>query len=316
MKKKPKITILLATYNRAHLIGETLDSFSAQTYKEWECIIVDDFSTDNTFEVVKSYINKDNRIHYYLKTEKYKRGLSGTRNYGLDLAKERRAKYIQFFDDDDLMHPKKLELQIVPFFKNSNLNFTVCKFDKLIESNNSLKIEKPKMHLDFPHLGDAILTGEMKMNSLGPLWRSSFIQNFRFDERMQYAEEWELYTRIGYRYPQNYEVVDAHLFQYRKHNNTLTMGDDPDYERRKTSEIVRIKLLEDLTKNRLHTKTSILFFAKTFLLYSYKPILVRELRAYVEQNQGFSKKMIWFLNNGLFIAKYYRKILQKLSLWV
>jgi len=314
--KNPKITILLATYNRAHLISETLDSIIGQTYRNWECIVVDDYSKDNTKEVIQKYMDSDSRFSYYLKTENYQKGLSGTRNHGLDLAEKENSDFIQFFDDDDIMHPKKLEMQVAPYFKNSDLNFTVCKFEKLVHYGDTKKIEKPAMQLDFPHLGDAILTGEMKMNSLGPLWRSCFIQDFRFDERMRYAEEWELYTRIGYRYPNNYEVVDAYLFQYRKHENTLTLGDDPDYERRKTSAVTRIKIFEDLTENKLHTKKSVLFLANTFLLYSYNPTLVKELKAYVKQNKGFSKRMIWFLDTGLFIAKYYRKTLRKMALWV
>lgn len=312
----PRVVILLATYNRANIILETLNSIVAQTFKEWECIIVDDHSEDNTFEVLQQFCNADPRFSYYLKTNKYQNGLSGTRNYGLDLAKNRSSDFIQFFDDDDLMHPQKLELQIVPFIKNPNLNFSVCKFEKLVQNGKSWKIEKQELQLDFLHLGDAILTGEMKMNSLGPLWRNDFIQNYRFDEHLKYAEEWELYTRIGYEHPNNYEVVNDALFQYRKHNKTLTLGDDPNFERKKTSAIIRIKILEYLSEHRLHTKKSILFLANTFLLYSYYPNLVKDLRLYVKNNNGFSRQLLLFLDIGLIIGKYYRKTLRRMALWV
>jgi GalNAc5-diNAcBac-PP-undecaprenol beta-1,3-glucosyltransferase len=311
-----RVVILLAACNRANLIAETLDSILAQTYKNWECIIVDDYSEDKTFEIVQKYCNSDPRFSYFLKTKKYNKGLSGTRNYGLDLAQKRSADFIQFFDDDDLMHPRKLELQVIPFKQKADLNFTVCKFEKLINEGQTWKVVKQDNQLKYSHLGDSILVGEMKMNSLGPLWRSSFIQKFRFDENLKYAEEWELYTRIGYLYPTNYEVVNRYLFQYRKHEKTLTLRADVDYERRKTSAIIRIKILEFLTENKLHTKKSILFLARTFLIYFYNPDLVRQLQVYIKNNPDFSIKVGWFLQVGLFIGKLHGKIIRKFSKWV
>ena len=65
MIKSPLISIIIPTYNRAHIIGETLDSIIAQTYTNWECIVVDDGSSDNTAEVMAKYIVKDSRFRYY-----------------------------------------------------------------------------------------------------------------------------------------------------------------------------------------------------------------------------------------------------------
>ena len=63
--KQALISIIIPTFNRAHLIGETLDSVLAQTYPNWECIIVDDGSTDTTDEVVGEYVKKDSRFLYH-----------------------------------------------------------------------------------------------------------------------------------------------------------------------------------------------------------------------------------------------------------
>src|SRR5690606_22147214 len=101
--EETKVTILLATYNRSHLIGETLYSIQNQTYKNWECIIVDDYSIDNTKEVIEEFIKQDNRFIYFLKTKQYSKGLSGSRNQGLDIAQSRKVQFVQFFDDDDIM---------------------------------------------------------------------------------------------------------------------------------------------------------------------------------------------------------------------
>jgi GalNAc5-diNAcBac-PP-undecaprenol beta-1,3-glucosyltransferase len=312
-----RVTILLATFNRAHLIGDTLISIKSQTYKNWECIIVDDHSNDDTPKVVSSLIADDSRFSYFLKTKTYKKGLSGTRNYGLDLARTRNAKYIQFFDDDDIMHPQKLELQITPFIENPSLNFTVCKFEKLIEDEyGDLHRLQPEFNLHHQHLGDAILTGRFRMNNLGPLWNMNVIDQFRFDEELAYAEEWELFTRIGYLYPSNYKVVDEFLFTYRKHNKSLTLGGDNNYERRKTSAIIRIKIFEFLTIKKLHTPDSIRFLTESFLLKAYHPELLKELYMYCEQDRNLSSKYKFYIKVAMSITKYYRKIIIRLGSWI
>ncbi|TBW25576.1 glycosyltransferase family 2 protein [Gramella sp. KN1008] len=312
-----QVTILLASCNRASYIIETLKSIKNQTYPHWVCYITDDNSTDETPEVVADFIKNDDRFSFYTKPDTYNKGLSGTRNFGLDLARENGAHLIQFFDDDDIMYSEKLELQVKPFRKNRTLNFTVCKYDKIIQMNgDETTTASPELRLHHDHIGDAILTGNFKMNSLSGLWNMDLIDKFRFDERLRYAEEWELFIRIGYEYPDNYEVVDHFLFGYRKHPSTLTMGEDEDYERRKSSSVSRLILVNYLTKNNLHTKKSIIFFTRSFLTYQYNPAIVRTLLAYVENNRDLGTGLIYFIKIGLFLSRLHYKILGKISTWV
>ena len=103
---KPVFSIVIPTYNRANVIGRTLDSVLAQTYQDWECLIVDDFSTDNTKDVVEEYCNKDSRF-YFIINEK-KKGANGARNTGIEHAK---GDYVSFLDSDDCWSPLTLEIQ-------------------------------------------------------------------------------------------------------------------------------------------------------------------------------------------------------------
>ena len=68
------ISIIIPTYNRAHLISETLDSILAQTYLNWECIVVDDGSTDTTADVMREYIKKNSRFQYHQRPDNRKKG--------------------------------------------------------------------------------------------------------------------------------------------------------------------------------------------------------------------------------------------------
>ena len=106
--KKSFVSVIVPTYNRADLISETIESILNQTYKNFELIIVDDGSTDNTEEVIRKF--KDSRIKY-IKTDNWG-GPARPRNTGIKKAK---GEYIAFCDDDDIWLPKKLEKQIRVF---------------------------------------------------------------------------------------------------------------------------------------------------------------------------------------------------------
>lgn len=106
--KNSFISVIVPTYNRADLISETIESILNQTYKNFELIIVDDGSTDNTEEVIRKF--KDSRIKY-IKTDNWG-GPARPRNIGIKKAK---GEYIAFCDDDDIWLPEKLEKQIRVF---------------------------------------------------------------------------------------------------------------------------------------------------------------------------------------------------------
>lgn len=106
MNKMPLISIVLPVYNIEKYIKETLESVSNQIYRHWECIIINDGSTDNTEHIVKNFIEKDkkNEGKYRLYSEE-NRGPSQSRNLGIDKA---RGEYIAFLDSDDLWMPHHL----------------------------------------------------------------------------------------------------------------------------------------------------------------------------------------------------------------
>ncbi|OHX65559.1 glycosyltransferase family 2 protein [Flammeovirga pacifica] len=101
------ISIIIPTYNRAKYINETLTSLIRQTYSNWECIIVDDGSTDNTIEVVNNFIKNDDRFLFYERDIEPK-GAPTCRNIGLENAK---GEYIKFLDSDDWLTETALEDQ-------------------------------------------------------------------------------------------------------------------------------------------------------------------------------------------------------------
>lgn len=295
----PKITILLATFNRAHLILETLESIVNQTYTHFECLITDDNSTDDTEKVVKAFIEKDERFGYYRKPSTYPQGLSATRNFGLNLSKERDAQFIQFFDDDDIMHPQKLELQVLPLLEDSKLDFTLCmyrKFDTLNMIDFDLKnADDGSCKITFKDLAKAFFLNLANMNSPGPLWRASTISKYRFDEQLYYAEEREFYLRILLTENPNYKPVEFILFWYRKHPHAITSGLYSDPQIKPQSErLMRKRILNFM----LQRKNVPFYLIKSYLVSAKKEKSQHDLkclRDYLLRTSFFKPRQVALL---------------------
>ena len=127
------VSIIMPSYNTAEYIGQSIKSVLAQTYKNWELIIVDDCSTDNTDEVVAKYLG-DKRIKY-LKNEKNS-GAAVSRNRAL---RETKGKWIAFLDSDDLWSKHKLEWQI-RFMEENGYHFSYTNYAEMDESGNDTGI--------------------------------------------------------------------------------------------------------------------------------------------------------------------------------
>ncbi|HJP95009.1 MAG TPA: glycosyltransferase [Pyrinomonadaceae bacterium] len=103
---KALVSVIIPSYNYGHFIGATFESLQTQTFANWECIVIDDGSTDDTADVVSRFAKRDPRIKFL---QQQNRRQAAARNNGLGHA---RGKYIQFLDADDLMEQRKLELQV------------------------------------------------------------------------------------------------------------------------------------------------------------------------------------------------------------
>lgn len=126
------ISIITPTYNCGKFIGETIESVINQTYENWEMIIVDDCSKDNTNDIVNKYAQNDDRIKYYL-LEKNS-GAAIARTKAMELAN---GNYMAFLDSDDLWVEDKLEKQL-KFMKENNFNFVCTEYEQIDEQSNPL----------------------------------------------------------------------------------------------------------------------------------------------------------------------------------
>ncbi|MCF4102115.1 glycosyltransferase family 2 protein [Gillisia sp. M10.2A] len=185
------VSIIIPTYNRAHLIGGTLDSIISQTYTNWECIVVDDGSDDYTTELLEFYSYKDPRIQYFQRPSHLNKGANACRNFGLEKSK---GEYIMWFDSDDLMLPDKIEDQILPL-KGKLFGYSVSKFDNLI--NGVLCNENAYKNNEF-----LVLNGEnySMMNvfwgTIDMLVSRHLIKDIRFNEKLKSGQEYNFFSKL------------------------------------------------------------------------------------------------------------------------
>ena len=213
------VSIIMATYNRASFIVETLESIKNQTYSNFECIIIDDGGTDNTQDLITPILNSDPRFSFQKRPDNYQKGLPGSRNYGLDIAK---GDFVIFFDDDDIAHPQNLELCTTELYK-SEVSF--CRYQREVFFNEfDYKFDYSKDYSSFKiDINDIerMLNYELPFNSCAVMWRTNCFEKNRFVEHLMYAEEWELYSRIlssGFKGIS----IDKCLFYGRKHADSNT----------------------------------------------------------------------------------------------
>ena len=255
----PNVSIIMATYNRAHFIKESLDYIQNQSYKNWECIIVDDGSTDNTEKIIQPYL-QDFRFQYLKRSNNYKKGLPGCRNFGIESAK---GDYIIFFDDDDIPHPKNLEICVETF---ERYNIKYCRFLRNTFKDQFSTKFKINRNLEVKLLNESyfedIVTGKIPFNSCQVMWKKECFDKNRFNESLMYAEEWECYARILSR-----GVVGASINQVlyygRKHPNSNTGEFWLGNQKRRDSKIKAVKLvIDNLIKNQLLSKTLLRYFVQ------------------------------------------------------
>ena len=208
MNQTPLVSIVIPTYNRAHVIENTLDSIIDQTYTNWECIVVDDGSTDHTVEIIADYIKKDNRFRFYKRPQDIIKGPSASRNFGYEQSK---GEYIQWFDSDDLMHPDKLKLKLEYALKHNA--------DVIIDKHSENRILKniPDFQVDFFTSSDFyidFLLGKKPIITNDVMVKAIKIGSNRFDENLFKGEEYEFYSRI-FQQELTYCFIDVALTHYR-----------------------------------------------------------------------------------------------------
>lgn len=192
---KSLVSIIIPTYNRAHLLGATLDSVMVQSYQNWECFVVDDGSSDATDDLMEFYCAKDNRIHFYHLPKKRRKGANACRNYGFELSK---GEYLQWFDSDDLMVPEFLELKVKAIQENE-VDFVISRAANFKDPVPSNIISENKEYYRFSkfkinHYNYVVQN--VNWLTYDFLGKRELCEKVRFNEKLQSAQERNFFSKL------------------------------------------------------------------------------------------------------------------------
>jgi len=222
------ISIIIPCYNQGCFLEQTLNSVSRQLYQNWECIIIDDGSADNTREITQNYVLNDERFKYVYQTNG---GLSNARNAGISVAK---GNYIQLLDADDLIEPKKLTSSI-DLYESGNLSDKTVVYSSMryfedahseilkIMGRNNFVAHVELTEDDCIDIQKEVIVHRNPFVISAPLYPSQlFIEVGNFDENLTALEDWDFHIRCnasGYKFHHFYDSQSRTLI--RLHNSSM-----------------------------------------------------------------------------------------------
>jgi len=240
VNSQPLVYAIIPCFNQARYLPDAVNSLKQQTYTNWECIIVNDGSADDTRLVGQSLADSDSRVKY---VEQANRGLAGARNRGLE---EVRGDYIQFLDADDLLFPEKFETQLAKLRKTRELAVAYCRpfycmGDKVTKEVHSTR-PFPLLNTEEPLLDIALRwEKELVIPCHTFLFDACLFMEtgIRFDEYLPNHEDFDCWMRILALKPVVL-YIDRKLVIYRRHEASMVRDKD----------LMRSGFLQSLRKQR------------------------------------------------------------------
>ncbi len=232
------VSVILPTYNRAHLIARAIRSVLDQTYHDFELIVVDDASMDNTKEVIMGF--NDPRIRYI--RHELNRGGSAARNTGINAA---HGEYIAFQDSDDEWLPEKLEKQMRIFEKASTQVGVVYTGFYLIKDDSRMYMPGQNIKIKKGNLHEELLNGNFVAADAVVIRKECFEKVGVFDESLPRLQDWELFIRISKYYI--FDCIDEPLLNAFYSQDSISANQDAFF---KASKLIIEKHIRTFKRNK------------------------------------------------------------------
>lgn len=236
--QNPKVSVVIPTYNRAHLLPKAIQSVLNQTYQDLEIVLVDDGSTDNTEEVIKDF--KDERIRYIRHNQN--KGASAARNTGI---RESRGKYIAFQDSDDEWFLDKLKQQIEAFADTSPEVGIVYSGFYRIEADKKIYLPNDHLPQKEGNIHNELLEGNFVGTPTVLVKKECFENKKYFDENLPALEDWELWIELSKYY--HFKYINKPLLCSYSTPNSINLNEN---NMLKAHEIILLTHLDDFSKNK------------------------------------------------------------------
>lgn len=293
------ITIVIPTFNRTDLIFNCLTSIIAQTHKNWECIIVDDHSKSDCYQLLYNFCKKDDRIKLHKRPVNLKKGANACRNYGLDISK---GEYIVFFDSDDLMKSKKLEKQL-ELIQLKNKKYVISQSEVRDDITKSTRlwgnIETTSPFEDYIQFRATWQTGAVLLDK-------NYLKtiNLKFNENLAQSQEYDFYLRLLKINP-SFAIDNTVLNTIIWHPESISFSKNNYYNKSKSSIYVKYKLL---VNNKLKEETQQFLIKDIYRIY-FQSMMNKDLKT------GFISGL-YFLKSHFYLYSNLKKKFPKHSFYV
>jgi glycosyltransferase involved in cell wall biosynthesis len=212
----PTVSVVIPTYNRADYILEAIESVMSQTYRDFEIVVVDDGSTDDTRQVLADMVAAGTIQYVYQEN----RSKSAARNHGIRLAK---GKYIAFLDSDDLFAPTKLEKQVAFLERHPEIGFVHSWYSKFDDDGNQLGVRDTSKYTGWVY-PEILLSWSVLMAVPCMLVSREVLSEVGgFDETQKWGEDLDLWRRITRIYP--IDLIPEALTLVRVHSGNLSKSE-------------------------------------------------------------------------------------------
>jgi glycosyltransferase involved in cell wall biosynthesis len=221
-----KVSIIVPVFNYGFVIAETLQHLLEQTHQNWEAIIVDDGSSDNSREIVDRFVVRDQRFRYFFQENQ---GVSTARNLGISQAT---GDFIQFLDGDDLLSPMKLDLQLQHFMEIPSMDISYT--DSFYFRHDHPSVLSPNIEMDgrgwmhkLQGKGYKVIWSLIDQNIAvisSPLIKASvFDSGIRFRDGAAFLEDWEIWLKLAFAdFSFHYLDQPKAFTSIRLHNKSVT----------------------------------------------------------------------------------------------
>lgn len=311
--EKNLVSVITPTYNRGEILKETIQSVLNQTYHNFEYIIVDDGSTDNTKEIVQSF--QDKRIKYI--SQQHVGTPASGRNTGIKNAK---GEFIAFLDSDDIWFPQKLEIQLKEFQKNADFLILATNgivipkrpYRKYLSIKKNLVVSFRDLIVNkiIPIINSSVLIKRTAIEAVGLIDEEHFIRA---------SEDYDYWLRILKYRDNSILVLKQILVKYRAHSSNITIdmftnsdffkklyerlvyihGKHTEYD----TESLNIKIRESLYQLRVFKMKESLFHGKVNIKYVLDDKFLKFYDKLWIVFSYFNNKYLKFMNDNFFIKK-------------
>lgn len=261
----PLVTIIIPLYNRSSIIGETIDSILNQTYQHLEILVIDDQSTDNSFEIAKAYEIKSDKIQVIRRNPSEKKGANSCRNIGLSLAK---GQYIKWIDSDDLLNEKIVELQIHDIIKSKS-DISVCRAKRFIQ----IRQDQEKEWLnEWGNISNKptvanFCSYQFIWHTCAGLWDINFLKKMeKWDLDLKNSQEW-LFHLTALAIGAKVSIVNEYGSLIRMHNQSMSHQFNKKGTYYYHECLARYKAIKVLCKKKQYEIKNYFFLLKKFTWY-------------------------------------------------